>query len=250
MKIQFCSDLHLEFYRNRKCINDNPLIPIGDILIIAGDTDYLGDGFGNKDFFKRISDDFEQSYIIPGNHEYYGGFDVSTALEKTNQKILNNVTLINNDTLVYNGVNLIFSTMWSLVEKHEYEVTRSITDFHRIKYKGDPLSVGQFNELHRKSFEFIKKEIVKEAKKIVITHHLPSELCNVKEFKGSLYNEAFCIDKTRFIEESSIDYWIYGHSHRNMNDIELKGTKLVTNQMGYIAFDEHLTFKRDRIITL
>jgi len=250
MKIQFCSDLHLEFYRNRKWINDNPLIPVGDILIVAGDTDYLGDGFGNKDFFKRISDDFEQSYIIPGNHEYYNGFDVSTALEKTNNKILDNVTLINNDTTEHNDVKLIFSTMWSLIEKHIHEVTQRITDFHRIKYKGSTISVDEFNELHEKSFDFIKTEAVKEGKKIVITHHLPSEFCNAEEFKNSTYNEAFCIDKTEFIEKSNIDYWIYGHSHRNMNDIELKGTNLVTNQMGYVAFDEHITFKRDRIISI
>ena len=37
MKIQYCSDLHLEFSHNFEFIKKNPIIPIGDILILAGD---------------------------------------------------------------------------------------------------------------------------------------------------------------------------------------------------------------------
>ncbi|SDI01294.1 hypothetical protein SAMN04488062_12018 [Flavobacterium omnivorum] len=37
IKIQYCSDLHLEFLDNRKWVLENPIIPKGDILILAGD---------------------------------------------------------------------------------------------------------------------------------------------------------------------------------------------------------------------
>ena len=37
MKIQYCSDLHLEFEQNEDYIQDFPLKPEGDILILAGD---------------------------------------------------------------------------------------------------------------------------------------------------------------------------------------------------------------------
>ncbi|WP_279627805.1 hypothetical protein [Flavobacterium urumqiense] len=35
MKIQYCSDLHLEFPENKKYILDNPIEPIADILIFG-----------------------------------------------------------------------------------------------------------------------------------------------------------------------------------------------------------------------
>ena len=37
MKIQYASDLHLKLSDNKNFIRDNPLKPVGDILILAGD---------------------------------------------------------------------------------------------------------------------------------------------------------------------------------------------------------------------
>ena len=69
------------------------------------------------------------------------------------------------------------------------------------------------------------------------------------EFKGSIYNGAFTVELGDFIAASPIEYWIYGHSHRNIDRI-IGNTKCVTNQLGYVFHNEHLTFNPEKFIEI
>ena len=250
MKIQICSDLHLEFANNRQWLKLNPLIPKGEILIIAGDTYYLGKDFGELEFIKKVSKEFERVYLIPGNHEYYDGYNVASALESTFQEIVENVFLVNNHVVEIESTKFIFSTMWSNIQRNILEVMRGMMDFRAIKFNGERFTINHFNELHEYAFDFLTKEIKTEGKKVVITHHLPSIECNIEEFKGSVLNDAFCVDKTNFILNSEIDFWIYGHSHRNIKDFKIGNTQMITNQFGYVNMNEHKLFNYEKVIEI
>ena len=242
MRIQVCSDLHLEFAQNRKWLSENPLIPKGDVLLIAGDTYHLNKDFAKLDFIHKISDEFEDVFIIPGNHEYYDGYDVSSAGGGMHESVLRNVHIVNNETVQIQDVKFIFTTLWTKIEKYVVEVMRGMMDFKAIKCNGMHFTVNDYNAVHEKCMNFLSAALNSNGKKVVVTHHLPSSACNVDEFKGSVLNEAFCVDLTRLIENSEIDGWIYGHSHRNKDDFEINGTRMISNQLGYVPYNEHWDF--------
>lgn len=69
------------------------------------------------------------------------------------------------------------------------------------------------------------------------------------EFKGSPINGAFTVELGNYIADSRIDYWIYGHSHRNINKI-IGIPRCICNQLGYTFHGEQANFRRDAIIEI
>lgn len=79
MKIQYASDLHLEFSDNSRYLKEHPLEVNGDILLLAGDIGYLGDdNYQKHPFWSWAADNYRQVIVIPGNHEFYAGFDLGS----------------------------------------------------------------------------------------------------------------------------------------------------------------------------
>ena len=77
MKIQYMSDLHLEFSDNSRWLKHNELPVTGDVLVLAGDIFYLKNEVAPlANFWKWASENYRQVLIVPGNHEYYNYCDV------------------------------------------------------------------------------------------------------------------------------------------------------------------------------
>ena len=95
--------------------------------------------------------------------------------------------------------------------------------------------------MHTFCLDFIKRSLAESTAKhiVVVTHHLPTLEVVAPHHKGSVLNSAFATELGELIADSRIDAWIYGHSHTNI-DTEINGTKIVSNQMGYIFQDEHI----------
>ncbi len=243
MRIQYCSDLHLEFDGNNKYLLQNPLPVKGDILLLAGDIVPLLDEFINHTFFSYIADNYKQVFWIPGNHEFYYK-DVSEYRKSCHISLKSNVSVVNNMEMEYEGIHFVFSTLWSKISPdNEKIIEQGVSDFECITYKGRRFKAADFNKLHADSLDFMKQSLlVKKDKTVVVTHHIPSLLCNSKIHNSSNINEAFCVDLTNFIENCGANFWLYGHSHFNQKPVYLGNTILLTNQLGYIHLGEQNTF--------
>ncbi len=206
----------------------------------------------HQDFFSYLSDHFATTYWLPGNHEYYQ-FDIADKSGVLNEKIRDNVFLVNNTSAVHHGAKLIFSTLWSRISAaHQWQIEQNLNDFHLIKHNGARFSSEHYNQLHNDSVAFIKKasKESQEEKIAVFTHHVPTFLNYPEQYKGDILNEAFAVELYDLIEPSGINYWIYGHHHRNTPDFHIGNTKLLTNQLGYIQRNEHQLFTPDKTFEL
>ncbi len=252
MKIQYCSDLHLEFQQNNDYMKANPLKPVGDILVLAGDIVPFSMMNKQAAFFKYVSDNFESTYWIPGNHEYYH-FDAAKKSGTLYEKIRSNVFLVNNIAIEKHDVKFIFSTLWSKISpSNEWFIERGMNDFQVIRYNGYRFSSTAFNQLHAKCTQFIKNEVAKPhaGKTILATHHVPTFMHYPEKYKADTLNEAFATELFPFIESSGIDYWLYGHHHSNIADFTIGKTRMLTNQLGYVQNGEHILFDNAKTITL
>lgn len=251
MKIQYASDLHLEFRDNRRCLHDKPLKPTGDVLLLAGDIVPIGLLDEHADFFDFISDNFEASYWVPGNHEYYH-FDLADKSGTLNEKIRSNVRLVNNVAIQQGDVRLVFSTLWTQISPaNQWKIQRGMSDFHAISYRGKAFTPYEYNRQHKLGLEFLMTELPTTAQKtIVVTHHVPTFLNYPEKYKVDPLNEAFAVELFDLIELSGVHFWIYGHHHQPVKDFKIGSTSMVNNQLGYVQYNEHRAFNLEAVIEL
>ena len=244
MIVQYCSDLHLEFRQNYKYIINNPLTPVGDVLILAGDIVSFAVMDKRDDFFNYLSDHFAVTYWIPGNHEYYDA-DISERSGTMLENIRQNVFLVNNQTAVQGNTRFIFSTMWSAIsEVQRWRIENYISDFGAIRLNGKNFTVDAFNRLHAEARGFITAALETSwpGKTVVVTHHVPTYINYPKKYRGDALNEVFAVELRDLIEASSTDYWIYGHHHTNTPAFTIGTTCMLTNQLGYVHHYEYGSF--------
>ncbi|WP_447640057.1 hypothetical protein [Paracnuella aquatica] len=163
------------------------------------------------------------------------------------------MTLLNNSVVELEDVRLLFSTFWSHISvADEWALQKGMADFSLITENGRPISCNQYNHWHDVAIDFVKKESAKASSKktIVVTHHVPTFFQYPKMFAGSPISSGFATEYFSFIESSYIDYWIFGHHHRNVAPFYIGKTKMLTNQLGYVWHQENDGFRDDCTIAV
>ena len=195
IKFQYISDLHLEFKENREFLKKNPIKPVGDVLLVAGDFTYSNrdnmpygvgwkyDSYGDE-FLDYFSKNWKYTILVPGNHEYYGYTHSIYITESLyiKERVRPNVIVLNNSTLflgkkgdsiselpyasayekdatqLSNVVRILGTTLWSFIPYEAYnDVRNGMNDYNYSCYdKNEMLSVGRTIELFYKSMNFLR----------------------------------------------------------------------------------------------
>ena len=250
-------------------MSKNPIQSAAEILLLAGDIMPICDIAKHQDFLNYISDHFKITYWLPGNHEYFGS-DLANSPSCFETSIRSNIVLLNHQVKTFEdkagSIELVFSTLWSSIPPNLYEiVSKRMRDFSQIQFKGKGISPEAYNQLHQDSVDFLSKslqstqpeaveanlgKISKTARKLVISHHLPSFLNYPKKHQNDPINAGFASNLDDFIAKMAPKAWIFGHHHSNIPPFFIDKTQLFTNQLGYIKYKEGQGFDRQAILSI
>jgi DNA repair exonuclease SbcCD nuclease subunit len=232
MHIQIASDLHIE-QEDTNIVNINDYLSIGEqshqtILILAGD---IGSFYQIKQlrlFLQECSRYYYAVLYIPGNHEYYIRYKYNVlSFEILYNRLIDmvnsidNVILLNKSIMKIKEYVFIGCTLWSYA---------NILPKKRVKIHG--LTRDDYNDMHQSDIEFLNKSLNKFKNNtcIVITHHAPTYKLLSKRKLHDKFSDLYA-SNSDFLFKQCIKYWIYGHTHDNIELIE-NGVHIICNQKG------------------
>lgn len=254
MNITLVSDLHLD-------IGGFQEMPGGDVLILAGDIceakelnkefhstkalDRTPGAFPCHDFFEFEVPKYKKVFYVMGNHEHYRGrFDKTKALLES--MMPPNVTILENDTVEYEGVVFMGATLWTNLNNGDsltmYHLKHMMNDYKVIQNHYN--DTGLYHKLvpeytfrtHVKTMQYLRLMLSMHRDKpvVVITHHAPS-FASVPEYHkhDHLMNGGYASDLSEdILNNENIRVWVHGHMHDPV-DYKIGETRVLSNPRGY-----------------
>ena len=242
MTFDYCSDLHLEFFRGKTPDFEAWLPNSSDVLLVAGDIcTYLSKPEkileDNKivvdDFFKFVSKHYKHVVLVFGNHDYWGD-EFLTAIRKA-RKTYPNIHILDKDFVEIGGAVIVGGTMWTDVPlDKQLMVQRCMNDYRYIEYHGKFMNINHTQVDNSQTIKAIKRVVLENKNKpvVVLTHHTPSfQSCDPKH--SNVLDVAYCNNLDNWIfEQSNIKAWVHGHVH-NKNDYMIGQCRVLSNPHGY-----------------
>ncbi|CAB4134426.1 Calcineurin-like phosphoesterase domain, ApaH type [uncultured Caudovirales phage] len=272
MKIDICSDLHLEFGNVDLKVFDNP--ENHQVLVLGGDIT-LANAFKTEEtsprsariardtraLFAHVNDRYDAVIYLMGNHEHYhGNFATSEKiLREELTDAFNNVYFLEKEWVTipdkeFGGiVTFVGGTLWTnfdsgnehLMRRAEYMMNdyasrNSARDV--VKEDGSVasgyLKANDTYEDHGKMFDTIAAVAgsIPDGRVVVCTHHAPTtKSLRPDEWPDAEIHNFYHSDLDRFIENNpSIKLWTHGHTHAQYEHI-IGNAIVACNPRGYIG---------------
>ncbi len=264
--IRVISDVHNEFG-----VLDLPVLDTDkdSVLVLAGDIGLAGYSKTFSPFVEEMSKRFTDVIYIMGNHEYYKS-SFRTARRKIKDELisylqLQNVHVLENETVVINGVAFVCATLWSDFDKldplcmmksqsgmNDFNIIRTgPNDFDEYQRKLVPSDVAS---AHFVSRDYIFGEVAKQKtvgnKVVVVTHHGPSYQSVPEMYRTGQYadmNGAYVSNLDDKVLETKPEIWIHGHTHTSF-DYMIGDTRVIVNPRGYYGHEVNPEFNPTLVI--
>ncbi|TDJ61499.1 MAG: metallophosphoesterase [Proteobacteria bacterium] len=242
MKIQYFSDIHLEF---GAC--DAPPTD-ADVIVAAGD---IGVGLQGIEWLAQFA---KPTIYVAGNHEYYGGDLIYTQIAIAEKAAAAQIFFLENETVEIDGVRFLGATLWTDYLDGDRDVIaqaqRQMNDYHQIRCASRQLTPEYLFDLNSESRLWLAHELDEPfaGKTVVVTHHAPT-MRSWPHSGESNYRGSYCNQLDDFISSVAIDIWFHGHVHASV-DYEHQQTRVACNPRGYTGYQHVEGFSLAKTVDL
>lgn len=239
---QYISDLHLLENNITKDIIHIYIKPTAENLLVAGD---IGDPFSTlyQTILIWFSQNFKNTYIIAGNHEYYSGKSINIVNKKIQElcDTLGNVYFINNSIKYLNNICIIGNVLWPDVDlKYTNQLIGNVNIFNKIKNDNKKITPLFIKKLFNQELNWLTTTIdrvsqIDSVKKIIVMTHYPPLMCFRKsKYKYDNLKTAYCNSLNSLLSNinKKVCMWLCGHTHFNYS-IYYNNIYIVSNCIGY-----------------
>jgi hypothetical protein len=244
MRIQFCSDLHLDFHPRREF--PEILEPVAPVLALLGD---IGDPESEivDTFLDWCCRHWEQVLFVPGNHEFWC---LKPGTNKTIESVLKNFRALEKKYINFklcwrqklyseDGVTILATPLWSRPSEgllpHESE--KAWVDSDRS------FDAETLHALHEADMAWLQQElrVAKHGTVVVLTHYPPSLMLIDSQNVGHPDETLYASDLDTLLRPPIVA-WACGHTHSTIQWMrdweEATGESgqilIITNPYGFV----------------
>ena len=233
MNIQIMSDLHLEHCENFQFQKKEG----ADVLILAGD---ISSQTYQADFVRKCAEQIP-TIMIMGNHEPLGT-TIDKNIEEWKALKIPNLFILNNETVILNGVKFIGTTLWSDLGRsvtNNISIQQTLVEFKKL-FKDEScenlIDIPYLQDQFNKSLAFIEKELFSEddLPQVLITHHAPTFSSVGEKYERSTLNSAFASNLDHMLSYAEhLKLCVHGHVHDSYDYMLGDTLRVVCNPRGY-----------------